>query len=74
MFVRSGLYLLQTASVAGMVQPKVPDQEVLEFVWGHMQQDVQALCKVLGRSTDDVCLLLHHLCHSIATNKAGEDR
>jgi hypothetical protein len=57
-----------------MVQPRLSGRVVGEFFRQHLARDVQVLQKVLGRSADDVYLLLHHLCHSLATAQQSGNR
>ncbi|KAK7097425.1 hypothetical protein V1264_004409 [Littorina saxatilis] len=55
----------QLSEVCQLVRPAISDAEVIPFFWGHLQKDLQVLQRVLGRSCDDVYLLLHHLCHQL---------
>lgn len=58
---------VQENVLAQMVTPRIAIQEVGAYMWQHCARDVQVLQKVLGRSADDIYLLLHHLCHTMAT-------
>ncbi|KAK7107714.1 hypothetical protein V1264_015588 [Littorina saxatilis] len=59
----------QRDQVAGMTQPRVGADEVCQFYWDHLRHDIQVLQRVLGRSADDVYLVLHQLCHLFVTVK-----
>ncbi|XP_070190023.1 E3 ubiquitin-protein ligase rnf213-alpha-like [Littorina saxatilis] len=61
----------QFVSVSQMVKPGIAPHQAAEFFRQHVQQDMQVLQRVLGRSADDVYLLLHHLCHQMAIAQAG---
>ena len=63
---------LQAVAVCQMVVPRIAPGQVAQFFWEHVQRDLQVLQRVLGRSADDVFLVLHHVCHLMAwTQRAG---
>ena len=62
---------VQRMQVAGMVQPGVVAADVCKFFWDHLCRDLEVLQRALGRSADDVYLVLHHLAHLIATLQSG---
>ena len=37
------------------------------FFWQHLEHDIHMLSTAIGRSKDDVCLLLHLILKNIAT-------
>jgi len=51
------LVLLQ--EVGQLILPPVPN--VLEFLWGHMTSDLETIHDAIGRSVDDVLVLVHQL-------------
>ena len=55
-----------------MVAPSIPPQQAAPFFLDHVLRDLQVLQRVLGRSADDVLLVLHHVCHIMAWTQAGE--
>ncbi|XP_070197743.1 E3 ubiquitin-protein ligase rnf213-alpha-like isoform X2 [Littorina saxatilis] len=55
----------QAGAVSQMVRPAIEGGHVIVFLWGHLRKDLQVLQSALGRSCDDVYLLLHHLCHQL---------
>ena len=61
----------QRGQVAGMVQPGIAAGEECRYFWDHLGRDLQVLQKVLGRSADDVYLVLHHLTHLLTTVRSG---
>ncbi|KAK7465937.1 hypothetical protein BaRGS_00037515, partial [Batillaria attramentaria] len=60
--------------VAQMVQPAVDAAHVVTFFWGHLQQDIAVLQRILNKCCDDVYLVLHQLCHKLAGRQPGENQ
>ncbi|XP_053396009.1 E3 ubiquitin-protein ligase rnf213-alpha-like [Mercenaria mercenaria] len=42
-----------------LIKPDIAINDVEEFLWAHIQQDVDDIHRTLGRSVDDVLLLMH---------------
>ncbi|KAK7494871.1 hypothetical protein BaRGS_00013998, partial [Batillaria attramentaria] len=61
----------QADQVCEMVHPRIVPQDVCQFFWHHLQRDLQVLQRVTGRGTDDIYLVLHHLCHQMTSVKTG---
>lgn len=51
-----------------LIKPDIEVNQVEEFVWAHIQLDVDDLHRALGRSVDDVLLLMHTVIDSIMRN------
>ncbi|XP_053396010.1 E3 ubiquitin-protein ligase rnf213-alpha-like [Mercenaria mercenaria] len=45
--------------VHALIKPDIDNNGVEEFLWAHIQQDVDDIHRTLGRSVDDVLLLMH---------------
>ncbi|XP_053396335.1 E3 ubiquitin-protein ligase rnf213-alpha-like isoform X2 [Mercenaria mercenaria] len=45
--------------VHALIKPDIDNNGVEEFLWAHIQQDVDDIYRTLGRSVDDVLLLMH---------------
>ena len=67
----SPVLYLQALAVCQMVVPRIAPGHAAQFFWQHIQHDLQVLQRVLGRSTDDVFLVLHHVCHLMAWTQTG---
>ena len=42
-----------------MITPSCKPEHVAEFLWKHMQRDLDVLGRALGRSVDDAALTVH---------------
>ncbi|CAH3189324.1 unnamed protein product [Porites lobata] len=49
----------QPQGLGALIQPKVPPAALAQFLWDHLQMDLQLLAKSLGRSVDDTVLCVH---------------
>ncbi|XP_041350668.1 E3 ubiquitin-protein ligase rnf213-alpha-like [Gigantopelta aegis] len=56
-------------AVSFMVQPTV--QNVCQFFWDHIQKDIEQLHRGLGKSVDDIFLILHFIFHQISDETQG---
>ena len=53
-----------------MITPSCKPEHVVEFLWKHMQRDLDVLGRALGRSVDDAALTVHLvLQHMISLNE-----
>ncbi|XP_076467024.1 E3 ubiquitin-protein ligase RNF213-like [Babylonia areolata] len=57
----------QAAAVCRMVTPRIAPDQCAQFFVDHMEHDLKVLQRCLGRSADDVFLVLHHVCHLLAS-------
>ena len=51
-----------------LIQPAIKIDQVNVFLWGHINADLSIICRALGKSKDDVLLLLHSILHHIITS------
>nr|KAG5687644.1 hypothetical protein BaRGS_008127 [Batillaria attramentaria] len=70
----SVVFVYRGRVVAQMVQPAVDAAHVVTFFWGHLQQDIAVLQRILNKCCDDVYLVLHQLCHKLAGRQPGENQ
>ena len=45
----------------------VEQDDLAQFFWHHLEHDIGILGKAVGKSEDDVCLLLHLILKNMAT-------
>lgn len=65
----------QPESIAAMVDPEIPIEEVADFLWKHMECDINVLAGSLQKSPDDCILLMHILLDKIMKNRiTGEGK
>ena len=48
-----------------MIDPRPPNPS--EFLWRHLELDLQQLGRALGRSADDAALFMHLILHNLLT-------
>ena len=59
----NGYCLLQ--AVVAVIKPDVEAQQIPDFLWGHVNADLNTLQRVLGCSIDDVFILVHSIINNI---------
>ena len=52
----------------GIVKPL----DLPQFFWRHLEHDIGILGKAVGKSEDDVCLLLHLIVRNMATKTPAQ--
>ncbi|XP_041355040.1 E3 ubiquitin-protein ligase RNF213-like [Gigantopelta aegis] len=62
---------VNSRAVSSMVQPVV--QDVSQFFWNHIQKDIDQLHRCVGKSVDDVFLIIHFIFHQISDGTRGVD-
>lgn len=71
----SSLFVLLKQDVCKLINPAIPTATVPEFLWDHINKDIDTLRIALGRSLDDVLMFLHSIIHLFVENEesyAGE--
>ncbi|XP_041354588.1 E3 ubiquitin-protein ligase RNF213-like [Gigantopelta aegis] len=61
---------VNTQAVSSMVQPPAV-YDVCLFFWNHIQKDIEQLHRCVGKSVDDIFLLLHFIFHQISDGTRG---
>ncbi|KAK3096790.1 hypothetical protein FSP39_003301 [Pinctada imbricata] len=61
-------------AILEMIKPDIDPPSVYNFLWSHIEVDITTLRNLLGKSTDDVILLLHHICQQILENHGHGER
>lgn len=56
-----------------MITPQCNPEHVAEFLWQHMQRDLDVLGRALGRSVDDAALTVHLVLQRIISLRGGQD-
>ena len=59
----NGYCLLQ--AVVAVIKPDVQAQQISDFLWGHVNADLNTLQRVLGCSIDDVFILMQSIINNI---------
>ena len=60
--------LVSFQDVSSLVHPNVPIEALGRFLWDHLQFDVEALARGLGRSVDDAVLCVHMVLAQLTTH------
>ena len=63
------LFLKATAQV---IKPQCDPRAAAEFLWRHLQRDLDVLGRALGRSVDDAALTVHLVLHRMISINGGE--
>lgn len=61
-------------AIQTLTKPNVPEDNVRDFFWRHMEMDVLVIQKATGKSAEDVYLLLHCICKNFMTEDGGFTR
>mgnify|MGYP000444686194 CR=1 FL=1 len=65
----TSLFFKATAQV---IKPRCEPSDAAEFLWRHLQRDLDVLGRALGRSVDDAALAVHLVLHRMISINAGE--
>ena len=65
----TSLFFKATAQV---IEPRCEPSDVAEFLWRHLQRDLDVLARALGRSVDDAALTVHLVLHRMISHNGGE--
>ena len=55
-----------------VIKPPCQPEHVAEFLWQHMQRDLDVLGRALGRSVDDAALAVHLVLHQMIIRNGGQ--
>lgn len=55
-----------------LITPPCDPEHVAEFLWKHMQRDLNVLGRALGRSVDDAALTVHLVLHQMISLNGGQ--
>lgn len=64
MYIWLNAYCLLQA-VVPVIKPDVEAQQIPDFLWGHVNADLNNLQRVLGCSIDDIFILMHSIINNI---------
>ena len=67
------LLIMLLQGVQSLIKPDIDINGVEEFLWAHIQQDIDDIHRALGRSVDDVLLLMHTIVdHILRVHNEGD--
>ena len=55
-----------------LITPPCPSQSEGEFLWEHLQRDLDVLGRALGRSVDDAALTVHLVLARMISQNGGQ--
>ncbi|XP_067057901.1 E3 ubiquitin-protein ligase rnf213-alpha-like isoform X3 [Acropora muricata] len=59
-------------ATAQVIKPRCKPCDAAEFLWRHLQRDLDVLGRALGRSVDDAALTVHLVLHRMISINGGE--
>ena len=59
-------------AIAQVITPPDEPEQVAEFLWKHMQRDLDVLGRALGRSVDDAALTVHLVLQQMILLNGGQ--
>ncbi|XP_061169142.1 E3 ubiquitin-protein ligase RNF213-like [Saccostrea echinata] len=75
LFTHMSMYLggcRHPKEIQALIKPNVSEDKVLEYIWKHMEIDILILQQAIGKSAEDVYLLLHCICRDFVTEKKAQ--
>ena len=63
---------LSPKAAAQLITPPCDPKYVAEFLWKHMQRDLDVLGRALGRSVDDAALTVHLVLQQMISLNGGQ--
>ena len=51
-----------------LIHPRIPQEQVADFLWEHLQHDLDVVSRAIGRSTDDSALTIHRILAQITAS------
>ena len=55
-----------------MIKPELKPDNVLPFLWAHIEKDLSTIRSAVGRSVDDVYILMHNICRFMMEKQRGK--
>ena len=59
-------------ATAQLIKPSCQPDVVAQFLWRHLQRDLDILGRALGRSVDDAALTVHLVLHQMILLNGGQ--
>ena len=59
-------------AAAQVIKPRCKPCDAAEFLWRHLQRDLDVLGRALGRSVDDAALTVHLVLHRMISINGGQ--
>ena len=66
------IYNLSSKATAELITPPCQSQPVEQFIWQHLQRDLDVLGRALGRSVDDAAMAVHLVLQRMISLKGGQ--
>ncbi|XP_061169263.1 E3 ubiquitin-protein ligase RNF213-like isoform X1 [Saccostrea echinata] len=68
LFTHMAMYLganVNLQAIHSIIKPDLDPAVVLPFLWAHIERDLVTIQKAIGKSVDDVYILIHRICNDI---------
>ena len=59
------IHIIFSQAVAGLMKPMVEAHNIPQFLWDHIEADLDNLRRILGCSIDDVFILIHSIINNM---------
>ena len=53
------------------IKPDIEDTDVPTYIMDHIQKDLQSISRVLGKSKEDILILIHQLLNDIMDSQTA---
>nr|XP_022293483.1 E3 ubiquitin-protein ligase rnf213-alpha-like isoform X1 [Crassostrea virginica] len=74
LFTHMAMYLganVNLQAIQSIIKPDLEVDNVLPFLWAHIEKDLQTIQRAVGRSVDDVYILMHRICRDMMEKRRG---
>ncbi|XP_061169274.1 E3 ubiquitin-protein ligase rnf213-alpha-like [Saccostrea echinata] len=74
LFTHMAMYLgasINLEAIESMIKPDLDQDIVLPFLWAHIEKDLVTIQRAIGKSVDDVYILIHRICNDIMEKHRG---
>ncbi|XP_062573630.1 E3 ubiquitin-protein ligase rnf213-alpha-like, partial [Saccostrea cucullata] len=74
LFAHMAMYLgasINLQAIQSIIKPDLDPATVLPFLWAHIEKDFLTIQKAIGKSVDDVYILIHRICNDIMEKHRG---
>ncbi|XP_062572465.1 E3 ubiquitin-protein ligase rnf213-alpha-like [Saccostrea cucullata] len=68
LFTHMAMYLgasINLQAIHTIIKPDLDPATVLPFLWAHIEKDLLTIQRAIGKSVDDVYILIHRICNDI---------
>nr|XP_034331576.1 E3 ubiquitin-protein ligase rnf213-alpha [Crassostrea gigas] len=74
LFTHMAMYLganINQQAIQSLIKPDLDADNVLPFLWAHIEKDLLTIQRAVGRSVDDVYILIHSICRDMMRKHRG---